>query len=117
MAPKPHPRPTPTEVEAHKGKYDSRAKLSRALGYQPSTIDKWCGQDGEFRKLMDGAVAGKVTTPGEVEEVATEEILAQRVNELERSERARRKLDVLEERVLMAFDQAIEARKPTYSPR
>lgn len=118
MAPKPHPRPTAKEIAAHAGKYPSRAKLSHALGLKPPTVNKWCDQDPEFRALMDGALAKPVRTAQDIEEgVATEEVLAQRLNELERAERARRKIDVFEERVLLAFDQAIEAREPSYSPR
>lgn len=119
MAPKPLPHPTKAQIKAQAGKWKSRAELSRALGYRPDTVTKWCRADPDLAKRMDDALVAFTPSPvvGEGDEVDEAEMLRQRLTEHERAARAQRKIDVLEERVLLAFDQAIEARKPAYSPR
>src|SRR5688500_18068504 len=80
MAAPRHPRPTAEQVEAHKGKYDSRATLSRALAYQQSTINKWCQADPEFMALMDGARVGRGPTSRE-EVVDTDRLKAAKIED------------------------------------
>lgn len=93
------------------------------------------GQDGTAEKLgvSRGAVANflrknkvppekrrkseLVPLQADVGEVDETEVLRQRVRELEAQARARRKIEVVEHRILEAFENAIEARKPVYNPK
>lgn len=56
MAPKQHPRPSAAEIKAQAGKWDSKAKLGRALGVKAGTFQQWCKDDPELEALAEAAL-------------------------------------------------------------
>ena len=87
---------------------------SRAIGH-PSmqTLSAWHGKHGY--PPMQGGRKMKVGPPAE--QVSEEEMLRQRVAELEKLAVAGRKEDVLRERMVAALKVELRQKEPTYSPR
>jgi hypothetical protein len=118
MAAKPLPRPTAEDIAPHQGKFKTRAQLTRAIGYEPSTLNKWCDQDAEFKAMMDGALAKHTPAPEELAVDDPERIKVARIKD-ELRELRRRDKDY--ERKLLAqedfFNKILEAtRQPVSVP-
>lgn len=87
---------------------------SRALGGPAMvTLSKWHLKHG-FPPMQGGR---KVSTVDPDATVSEEEMLRQRVSELEKLALAGRKDDVLRERMVAALKVELRAKEPTYSPR
>ena len=99
--------------------HPSMAAVARAHGLKSSTLAHHLQDRGlrdAFRARLtkcEPIKQAEVVAEGEVSEV---EILRQRLAEAEKANRSLRKVDVFEERALQVMKDAIEARKPTYSP-
>lgn len=104
-----HNYPSNEEIQKLLDQHGSVYQVARLLGIPGSTFQHHCSRQG------------LLPSPGEPikvqSEVSQEEILEQRVKELETHHRAQRKQDVFEERVIKAISDALEAREPKYSPR
>lgn len=115
MAAKKRPLPDKATLIAEAANHTSIARLGRAIGWQASSLNERLHREG-WHDEISAALAGV-----EPEEFGTEvteaEVLRQRVSELERAHRAQRKTNTFEERALSVLADAIEARKPSYSPR
>jgi hypothetical protein len=93
-----------------------KRELATKMGIRPSTLTTYLHREG----IMAEVEAAHKAAPGAGaigSEVAEVEVLRQRVSELEKQHRAQRKIEVVEERALQVMEAAIEARKPSYSPR
>lgn len=97
--------PTDEEMFAVAETVDSRAKVAKHFGIQPTTLIKRMERDHEFAREIESRLAA--TTP---DGPAIEEIQEHQIRELERELRKRRKADVFTERVAMAVTDAIERR-------
>lgn len=114
MAPRPITRPTAEQIREQTGRHTTQHALAFALGIKQSTWATWRQASPDFRRATDEALTGmSAVLPPDVDQV---EILEARVKELEAASRVQRKSDVVEERILAAFERAIEVREPTYSP-
>lgn len=91
--------------------HTSIASIAHALGFKPNSLVTRLRQEDP-----EGRVAAALGTLTGGEAVSREEILEQRVKELERAQRTTRKADVLEQRVLDAITAAVEERTPSYKP-
>jgi hypothetical protein len=112
--------PTREQALAEAPNHDSLASLAEHFNVERSSFWARANKEG-WKDEVSAALASVKSTqsPAQaVEEGPSEvEVLRQRTAELEKAIRAHRKVDVLEERVLQVFDDAIVAREPTYSPR
>lgn len=98
-------------------KHSSLASLARSLGVAPSSISTMLAREdakGRVKKALAAPRPQQGVATGPVSEV---EILRARVAELEKGERARRKIEVVEERAIAAIERATKAREPAYNPR
>lgn len=118
MAPQPIARPTKAAIKQQAGKHQTQGALAAALGIGASTWSTWRQQDPELKKLADEVVNptanGALVVP--TDDVDALEVANARIKELENAQRAQRKIDVAEERILATFERAIEARSSTYNP-
>lgn len=99
------PWPANEEILAAASEYTSRSALARHFGIQPPTFNKRCEREPEFAAQVDAALQRT-----ELEGVSDLDMAQHRIRELEAQLRARKKADVVVERVAAAVTAAIEAR-------
>lgn len=109
--------PTREQALAEAPNHPSLASLARHFGFERSSFYSRAQREGWVEEAAAMLASANTQAPIEPGEVSEEDILRQKLQEAEREQRARRKIDVLEERILMTFKEAIEAREPTYSPK
>lgn len=107
----------PERLQAAYNAHGTLTALSRVAGVSERTLIKWWGQHA-LPKLPKGPRREFVpsTDPTVDAAISSEEMLRQRVQELERSLVSGRKEDVLRERMVAALKVAIREKQPTYSP-
>lgn len=115
---------TPEEILEGATKQTSQHALAAALQVSQGGLNTKMQQLGireEVNKRLSARRAElkpeRVMTYPVDEEISEEETLQQRIDELEKAARKRRKRDVFEQRVVDALAGAVETRKPVYSPR
>ena len=105
--------PTKDDLLTQAANHESLSSLARANGIKSSTFISRLRIEGWHDEVV-GALGVRTS---DVHEVNREEILEQRIKELEQAHRASRKLEVFEERALAAIEGAIEVRRPTHKPK
>jgi hypothetical protein len=111
--------PSREQALAEAPNHQSLSSLARHFGVEPSSFWR-CADKGGWKPDVEALLAKAPSAQAafDPEEAPSEnEVLRQRMGELERAVRAHRTVDVFEERALSGLKDAIEARKPTYSPR
>lgn len=92
----------------------SNYKIAERLGVTEYAIRKWRRHLGLGPSTKLGG--GRFAVPKADTAVSREEMLDQRVRELERSLVSGRKEDILRERMVAALEHHLQAKEPTYSP-
>lgn len=98
--------------------FTSLAKLGESYGVKPDNFRARLRANGwtdQVKAALKPAGSG-VAPRGPSEEISREELLEQRVKELESIERKDRKNKVYDERIVAAVENAIATREPRYTP-
>jgi transposase-like protein len=106
----------PEQLQAQVAEHGSMAAVARHHGLSVSTLKSaWSDLGLPPRPRGRAQLRAVTTAPGDT--VSREEMLEQRVKELERSQHAGREEDVLRERMVFALKQAIASKEPTHKPK
>ncbi|MGH2954686.1 MAG: hypothetical protein ACRD2Z_03305 [Thermoanaerobaculia bacterium] len=90
--------------------------LAERVGVHAATLRHRLDAEGILGQVR-AAIKARKPEPRPGDDVSEVEVLRQRVRELEALDRAQRREDVFEERVLISLKHAVEARRARYSPR
>lgn len=104
-----HNYPSNEEIQKLLDKHGTVFRVAKLLKIPASTFQHHCSRENLVPRAGEPI---KVET-----DVSHEEILEQRVKELETRDRQVRKQNVFEERVLRVLKESVESREPKYSPR
>ena len=104
----------PDQLRRALAEFGSYKAAALAHGLHPTTLSKWGDTHGLEKRPPGPAAKAEKVAPGE--DVSEEEMLRQRLSELEKVAVSERKEDVLRERMVFALKQSLASKTPSYSP-